>query len=195
MNNHIDVSTCDLLLWEKLIDGDKDSYSSLFVKYYDDLYAYSLKITKEEDFSHDIIQELFVNIWTSRHKLKPVNNLKPYLLRCVKNLIIDYSRKNKTIERTNSNIVMEDFVFSPEDFRIDKEESAFQTEKILALLNSLPDRVREAVYLRYFVGLSYAEIAEVMDINSQTAQNFVHRGVRQMKELYMVFLAIVPYSI
>lgn len=195
MRDYFDVKTDDLLLWKQLIEGDKNAYSTLFVKYYDDLYAYSLKLTKVEDLSHDIIQELFVNLWITRHKLKPVSNLKPYLLRCVKNLTIDYSRKSKTIERVNQNIVSEEIVFSQEDFRISNEETAAQSAKVLALLNSLPSRVREAIYLRYFTGLDYSEIANVMEINVQTAQNFVHRGIRQMKEVYVVFLSIVPYSI
>ncbi len=195
MREFSDVKTDDLLLWKQLIEGDKHAYSALFVKFYDNLYAYSLKLTKEEDLSHDIIQELFVNLWVTRHKLKPVSNLKPYLLRCVKNLIIDYSRKSKTIEKTNQNIIQDEIVFSQEDFRINNEETVAQTAKVMELLNSLPGRVREAIYLRYFTGLDYNEIANVMDINVQTAQNFVHRGIRQMKEVYLVFLTIVPYSI
>jgi RNA polymerase sigma factor (sigma-70 family) len=194
MRTSLDVKTDDLLLWKQLIEGDKQAYSTLFVRFYDNLYAYSLKLTKEDDLSHDIVQELFVNLWVSRHKLKPVSNLKPYLLRCVKNLIIDYLRRSKTIERTNLNIIQEEIVFSQEDFRISSEETIAQTAKVMELLNALPGRVKEAIYLRYFSGLDYNEIANVMDINVQSAQNFVHRGIRQMKEVYLVFLAIVPYN-
>jgi RNA polymerase sigma factor (sigma-70 family) len=194
MRTSLDVKTDDLLLWKQLIEGDKQAYSTLFVRFYDNLYAYSLKLTKEDDLSHDIVQELFVNLWVSRHKLKPVSNLKPYLLRCVKNLIIDYLRRSKTIERTNLNIIQEEIVFSQEDFRISSEETIAQTAKVMELLNALPGRVKEAIYLRYFSGLDYNEIANVMDINVQSAQNFVHRGIRQMKEVYLIFLAIVPYN-
>lgn len=195
MRTSLDVRSDDLLLWKQLIEGDKQAYSALFVRFYDSIYAYALKLTKEDDLSHDFVQELFVNLWVSRYKLKPVINLKPYLLRCVKNLIIDYHRRSKIIERTTQNIIQEEIVFSQEDFRISSEETIAQTAKVMGLLNSLPVRVKEAIYLRYFSGLDYNEIANVMDINVQTAQNFVHRGIRQMKEVYLFFLAIVPYNI
>ena len=184
----------ELSLWEQLRKGDENAFSTLFVRFYADLYAYSVKLTKEESLSHDIVQELFLNLWQSHQKLQPIESIKPFLLKCAKNLVIDYWRKIKTIEKTNQSIVQEEIVFSYEDFKISNEETAAQTEQILAMLNTLPDRVKEAIYLRFFTGLSYTEIAKVMDVNVQSARNFVHRGIRQMKDVYVIFLAIVPYT-
>ena len=188
------ISKDDLSLWEELRMGDKDAFSALFVRFYADLYAYALKLTKEETLSQDIVQELFLNIWQSHQRIQVLESIKPFLLRCTKNLIIDYWRKEKTIERTNQNLTQEEIEFSQEDFRISNEESAEQRGKVLAMLNTLPDRVKEAIYLRYFTGLNYTEIARVMDVNVQTARNFVHRGIRQMKDVYIVFLLIAPYA-
>jgi len=185
------VTNDDLELWEKLRQGNQKAFSALFVLFYDDLYAYSLKFTKEEELSKDIIQELFFNLWLSYPKLKQVEILKPYLLRCTKNLIIDYRRKLSTQQKHNLNLVQDEIVFSQEDFRINLEAESAQTEKLLSILNTLPDRVREAIYLHFFNGLSYTEIAVVMDINVQTARNFVHRGIHQMKDFYLLFLLIV----
>ena len=181
----------DLELWEKLRQGNQKAFSALFVLYYDDLYTYSLKFTNEEELSKDIIQELFFNLWLSYPKLKQVEILKPYLLRCVKNLIIDYKRKLLTQQKYDLNLIQDEIVFSQEDFRINLEGDSAQTEKLLYILNTLPDRVRETIYLHFFNGLSYTEIAIVMDINIQTARNFVHRGIRQMKDLYLLLLPIV----
>ncbi len=183
----------DLELWEDLRQGNQKAFSTLFVRFYNDLYAYSLKLTKEEELSKDIIQELFFNLWLSYPTLKQVEILKPYLLKCTKNLIIDYKRRLSTQQKHNLNLIQEDIIFSQEDFRINLEEKSVQTEKLLAILNTLPNRVRETIYLHFFNGLSYAEIAEVMDITTQTARNFVHRGIRQMKDLYLLFLLIAPY--
>ncbi len=188
------ITNDDLSLWEHLRKGDESAFSTLFVRFYDVLYAYSLKFTKEEALSHDIIQELFLNLWQTHHKLKSTESVKPFLLKCTKNLIIDYQRKVKIIEKTKESIVQEEIVFSQEDFRISTEEMAAQTEKVLTLLNVLPSRVKEAIYLRFFIGLNYTEIARVMDVNIQSARNFVHRGIQQMKDVYLVFLAIVPYN-
>ena len=185
------VANDDLELWEKLRQGNQKAFSALFVLYYDDLYTYSLKFTNEEELSKDIIQELFFNLWLSYPKLKQVEILKPYLLRCVKNLIIDYKRKLLTQQKYDLNLIQDEIVFSQEDFRINLEGDSAQTEKLLYILNTLPDRVRETIYLHFFNGLSYTEIAIVMDINIQTARNFVHRGIRQMKDLYLLLLPIV----
>jgi RNA polymerase sigma factor (sigma-70 family) len=189
------VANDDLELWENLRQGNQKAFSALFVRFYDDLYAYSLKLTKEEELSKDIIQELFFNLWLSYPKLKQVEILKPYLLKCTKNLIIDYKRRLSTQQKCSLNLIQEDIVFSQEDFRINMEEKSVQTEKLLSILNTLPNRVRETLYLHFFNGLSYPEIALVMDINAQTARNFVHRGIRQMKDLYLLFFLVVSYQI
>ena len=189
------VANDDLDLWEKLRQGNQKAFSALFVLFYDDLYTYSLKLTKEEELSKDIIQELFFNLWLSYPKLKQVEILKPYLLKCTKNLIIDYKRRLSTQQKCSLNLIQEDIVFSQEDFRINMEEKSVQTEKLLSILNTLPNRVRETLYLHFFNGLSYPEIALVMDINAQTARNFVHRGIRQMKDLYLLFFLVVSYQI
>jgi RNA polymerase sigma factor (sigma-70 family) len=188
------VANGDLELWENLRQGNQKAFSALFVRFYDDLYAYSLKLTKEEELSKDIIQELFFNLWLSHHKLKQIEILKPYLLKCTKNLIIDYKRKLSTQQKYNQKFIEDDIVFSQEDFRINLEEKSVQTEKLLSLLNTLPERVRETLYLHFFNGLSYIEIAVVMDINVQTARNFAHRGIRQLKDFYFLFLLIAPYQ-
>lgn len=184
------IATDDLELWEKLRQGNQEAFSALFVLFYDDLYAYSLKFTKEEELSKDIIQELFFNLWLSYSKLKKIEILKPYLLRCVKNLIIDYKRKLSTQQKYNLNLVQDEIVFSQEDFRINLEGKSFQKEKLLYILNALPNRVKETIYLRFFNGLSYKEIAIVMNINVQTVRNFLHRGLHQMKDLYSLFLLL-----
>ena len=184
------ITTDELELWEKLRQGNQRAFSALFVLFYDDLYAYSLKFTKEEELSKDIIQELFFNLWLSHPKLKQVEILKPYLLRCVKNLIIDYKRKLSTQQKHNLNLIQDEIVFSQEDFRINLEGKSAQKGKLLCILNTLPNRVRETIYLRFFNGLSYSEIAIVMDINVQTVRNFLHRGILQMKELYSLILLL-----
>src|ERR1035437_3405706 len=130
------VANDDLDLWEKLRQGDQKAFSALFVLFYDDLYTYSLKFTKEEELSKDIIQELFFNLWLSYPKLKQVEILKPYLLKCTKNLIIDYKRRLSTQQKCSLNLIQEDIVFSQEDFRINMEEKSVQTEKLLSILNT-----------------------------------------------------------
>jgi len=194
MHKNSYISKDDLCLWEELQMGDKDAFSVLFMRFYADLYAYASKLTKEEILSQDIVQELFLNIWQSHQRIQAIGSIKPFLLGCTKNLIIDYWRKGKTTERTNQNLSQEEIEFSQEDFRISNEESAEQRGKVLAMLNTLPNRVKEAIYLRYFTGLNDTEIAKVMEINIQTARNYVHWGIRQMKDVYIIFLAIAPHA-
>ena len=51
------------------------------------------------------------------------------------------------------------------------------------MLDSLTDRQREAVYLRYTQGLSYEEIGKLMGIQPKAAQKLVYRAIEQMRKI------------
>ena len=58
----------------------------------------------------------------------------------------------------------------------------FRTKNIPTLLNKLPKRQKEAIYLKYYSGLKATEIAEIMDINYQSVVNILHKAIKNLKE-------------
>ena len=64
----------------------------------------------------------------------------------------------------------------------EKERAAMQ-KQLKKMLDSLTDRQREAVYLRYTQGLSYEEIGKLMGIQPKAAQKLVYRAIEQMRKI------------
>ncbi|MDG1872019.1 MAG: sigma-70 region 4 domain-containing protein [Flavobacterium sp.] len=58
-------------------------------------------------------------------------------------------------------------------------------------MNLLPSRQKEALYLRYNQGLSVEQIAELMDVNYQSANNLLHRAVLNLRKDWNVSLALL----
>ena len=60
-----------------------------------------------------------------------------------------------------------------------------QVHQLNTLLNQLPARQREALYLRYHQQLDIDEIARLMQINPQSASNLLHRGIKHIREVWV----------
>ena len=156
-------------------------FTSVYRHYFDILYNYGIRIAKDEDLVKDGIQELFFRIWKNHINLLAVSNLKTYLLKGLRNQIINILElKNNKINRIEieDNISVE---FSPEDYYINNQLEDAVRKRVLQALNKLSKKQREAIYLRYFEELEYDEIAEIMNINIQSVKNNLQRSYPSLK--------------
>jgi len=63
-----------------------------------------------------------------------------------------------------------------------QETENFKNKNIAILLNKLPKRQKEAIYLKYYSGLKTTEISEIMNINYQSVVNTLHKAINNLKE-------------
>ncbi len=170
----------DYELWQQLKQGDEHAVSEMMQYYYADLYQYSLKIAGDADLSKDCIQEVFMEIWTKREKLSDVNYIKPYLFKSLRRRIVYHkTQKKKELDNLEADF---DVVFSQEDFLIHEQNTKERQEKLVKALNQLSKRQREAIYLKFYEGLSYEEIAEIMGITYQPLYNLIYKSLKLLRE-------------
>ena len=173
-------------LWQGFLNGNKAALSEIFIQYHDDLFRYGLKLSGNENLVKDCIQDLFLKLWKNRSNLHPVENLKPYLFKSLRNHIIDSLALQKPMVN-----LKEDFehpfeiIYSPEDFLINSQITDETRQKVIHALNQLMPRQREAIYLRYFEELDFETISQVMDINVQSVRNSLHRGMEALRKLML----------
>lgn len=176
--------TNDTNLWKAFREGDQDAFHCIYQEHYNGLYHYALKITQSKAVSEDCLQNLFINLWTSRKNLSDICSIKPYLF---KSLRRDLKRINYSpILRKDSEAVLLQLHiapnFSPEDIIVEDETQKYLQEQIAHVLNRLPARQREVVYLRYYEGLEYKEIAQVMGVHYQSVVNFLFKAMSYLKK-------------
>lgn len=166
------------VLWKKFKRGNAAAFSTLYRHYYSPLYLYALKTTADQDNARECVQELFVTLWKSRQRLSNVREVKPYLFKSLRGIIYRHQSRRATTTTT----VPEGWEFSPEDFLIQQEDDSYRQDTLAAVLNGLPPRQREAVYLKYYEDLSYPQIAEVLHVNYQSAVNLVYQAFQRLKQ-------------
>jgi RNA polymerase sigma factor (sigma-70 family) len=182
----------DFTLWNNLRAGDEKAFSTLFEKYYSDLVRYGNSLCSYDDRVQDCVQDVFTDIWVYRESLSHNVIIKAYLLSSVRKRIArlyqrdPFFKKERNIETTEFL-----FDFSIEQQLIDDEITAEKVSQLNMLINNLPSRQKEAMYLRYHQQLSVDQIAEIMSVNYQSASNILFRGIQNLRKDWKENISII----
>ncbi|WP_255462813.1 RNA polymerase sigma factor [Flavobacterium sp. GP15] len=190
-SNHLD----DDILWSNVKMGDEKAFSHLFEKHYAHLIRYGNSLSPLKDKVQDCVQEVFTDIWIYRESISESIVVKAYLLSSVRKRIARHQERDRFFGKTTSIDTIEFLLdFSIEHDLIADETTANKVFNLNKLLNELPSRQKEALYLRYHQGLSVDEIASTLDVNYQSANNLLYRAVlnlrKDWKDIILLFLAV-----
>lgn len=151
-----------------------------------------MKFVADESLVKDCIQDLFVKLHNNRASISSTTNPKFYLLFSLKNMILDTIAKNKRLTYVSP----EDLPFiATYHYSNDQDETEYEEEikeKFKQVMNLLNPRQKEAIYLRFQLGLSYEEISQLLQINYQSARNLIHRSISKIRENmdFTLFIAL-----
>lgn len=175
----------DSQLWQQLKNGSEIALGKLIKKYFNLLQNYGYKFFRNEDFVKDCVQEVFVEIWSRRQNISQPDSVRAYLLSSVRKKILRESVRQK-INGENEIINIENDLkfaeFSPELVIIEQENTQETIQKVAILLNSLPKRQREVIYLRFYQNLERDEIAQIMSVNCQSVSNLLQAAFKTIRE-------------
>jgi RNA polymerase sigma factor (sigma-70 family) len=173
-------------LLQRLQQNDEVALASLMKMYYDDLYNYAARFTKDDGLIKDCIQEVFISLWQRRETADTILSPKYYFLRAIKNKVLKSLHKN-TRTTTSAHLQDEyDFFheFSIERIIIEKQVSEEKAEKLRKTLTLLSKRQKEIIYLKYYQYLDHGQIAELMNVSRQSVYNLLHETIHKLRSLW-----------
>lgn len=173
----------DSELWTSLKAGNEKAFSMLFKKYYATLVQYGNSLSGHSEKVQDCVQDVFSDIWLYKHSLSDTAVVKAYLLSSVRRRLARNNERDH-IFRQSSTIDSVSFLYdySVEHQLILDEDVLSKVLFINKLLNNLPPRQKEALYLRFHQGLSVEQVAEILNVNSQSASNLIHRALLHLRK-------------
>lgn len=196
----VNVSSTDSAehqLWKQFLAGDTSACQMLMTDYFKTLFRYGSRFSKDNEFIKDCIQDLFLYLWEHRASLRTDVAIKPYLLVSLRRLMHrSLPNTTKSDEFTDDKVNPFNFTFSVEEQYIQQETTGNQIRQMKQLLDLLPPRQKEVLYLKYFQELEREEIAEIMGIVPQTVSNLVQLAIKQLRQYttisVLLFLSL-PY--
>jgi RNA polymerase sigma factor (sigma-70 family) len=189
------MTLLDASLWNDFLAGSKQAFERIFLAHYDDLFRYGMRLTGDEEVVKDCIQNLFQRLWQRRKALGAVEEIRPYLFTALRYHITDEMRAQKRRSALQTGYPELAAEHSPEDFLIAQQLTTEQQAQLLAALNQLSNRHREALYLKFFDGFAYDRIATIMDLNQQSVRNLVHQAIKRMRQVLPTSLLLLLQGI
>lgn len=171
-------------LWKSFKKGDLKAYENLFNLFYQDLYGYGLKLCSRTELVRDSIQSLFVILWDRKEHLGEVRSVKAYLLASLRRKILKTLRQERKMNTLDlmQEIPVPAVQMSIEESIIQGELEEHQKQMLQDALKKLPERQKEILFLKYYNGMSYEEIEEILSINYQSIRNHIYRALERLRE-------------
>ena len=181
----------ELILFEKMQQGDTSALEYFFREYTDVLYYRAFGFVKDSSVSEDIVQEVFIRFWQLRKNLKITDSVVGYLCKAVDHRCQNYLEHLKVkhhYEESQRWEIME------EEVSEDEEELNIMRERLNVFVDSLPEKCREIFILACIEGLKYKEVGERLDVSVNTVKTQLKSAYSKLRaEFNEKDLEIIAY--
>ncbi|HEY5509892.1 MAG TPA: RNA polymerase sigma-70 factor [Prolixibacteraceae bacterium] len=176
-------------LLEKLKEGDTFAFEVLFYKYRNKIKGFATKLVPTQIDPDEIVQEVFVKIWLKKESIDPEKNFQSYLFSIAKNLVLDHlkSAVNRKLYFVEEHFQQD--LITEKDAEI--QFSADTEERMLSLIQQIPERRREIFCLSRFDGLSYKQIAKRLNITENTVDSQIRNSLTFLRKEFRKIVTLL----
>ena len=160
---------------------DKSNFERLFRENFTPLTNIANAVVRDKDTACDIVQHVFIKLWTHLEKVEITSSEKSYLHRAVVNTAINYIEKNKRI------ILRDSFSDLENNIAIDPDENDREIRRteintrICEVIDELPEKCRAVFSLSRIEGMKNAEIAEHLDVSVKTVEKHIGKALKHLR--------------
>jgi RNA polymerase sigma-70 factor, ECF subfamily len=160
-----------------------EAIAALVAEYSATLYRVAYSVMRNSAEAEDAVQEAFLRVLKHRDKLGEIRDLRVWLVRITWNVVLDRKRRGKT-RPENDDIADFARVLPSGDRSADEELISSQEHaRILALIDLLPAKERQALLLSAVEELSTAQIALVLKTTESSVRSRIFRARRELSAL------------
>lgn len=168
-------SDTDDVLVKCAIAGDEAALGIMMRRYRPVMRGCALRILRANSEADDVVQEAFIAAWQKLSTLNDANQLKPWLLRIVRNKSIDRLRVRNVLT-----LPLSDDLHSVCGSPCEVVENLLQSSALSAALDQLPVNQRQAWLMRQLSGCSYTAIAGELGVPTSTVRGLLSRSRRTL---------------
>tara|TARA_B100001758_G_scaffold213118_1_gene197426 strand:- start:26 stop:649 length:624 start_codon:yes stop_codon:yes gene_type:complete len=177
----------DLSLVKRVKKGDYRAFDLLVLKYQSRVIATAFKFVKEKQLAEDIAQEAFIKSYKSIDSFREESSFYTWVYRITVNTAKNYLLSSKRRDELVISDLSQDDSFYPEKLDVDSPQEILKASELRDLifetLSSLGEETRTALSLREFDGLSYEQIAEIVQCPVGTVRSRIFRGREIIEEV------------
>jgi len=176
------VDNIETRLVKLALKGDQRAFAEIVELYKDKIFHLGYRMLSNRHEAEDVVQETFLRVYKNLDRYDQKQKFSTWIYRIGTNLCIDRLRKRKPSYSLDAELNDQDgtdgYALLPGDERTPESEYLLsETQQLIhQAIDSLPDKYKTVMVLRYLQELSLQEISEVMDMPVTTIKTRVHRG-------------------
>jgi RNA polymerase sigma-70 factor (ECF subfamily) len=158
---------------------DQEAFATLFHGYKHKLYAYVLRLTESEMLAEDIVQDVFMKLWSDHASLGSIENFGSYLFRMSKNQVINHFKR-----MAHETLIMSEMFHQTSGGHNETQDiiALKDVEKILGeILEKLPPQQKAVYQLSREEGRTHDEIANLLKISPNTVKNHIVQAMSTIR--------------
>jgi RNA polymerase sigma-70 factor, ECF subfamily len=185
----------DAVLAKQVLDGDQEAFKFLVRRYEAPLFNFICRFLGDYDQTCDVLQLVFIRLYTSLPKLGTGEPFKPWLFQVARNCCVDELRRKRRCavhfsQFENSEGELAGLCDLPDPRPLPEEvvERRDLQAQLQGAIEALPHKFRTVVILRYSSQMSFAEIGQVLSMPEATAKTYFHRAKALLRKALLTRL-------
>ncbi|CUT01678.1 RNA polymerase sigma factor [Candidatus Chrysopegis kryptomonas] len=168
----------DREILERIKNGEISAFEEIYEKYKNQLYRFCFRMISDKETALDIVQDVFLKLYENINSIEPNSSLSALLFKMARNKCLNFIRDKKEKIDTEQ-------IEINSNFEIEKEFEIKETkERLMKVLDLIGDEYREILILREWNGLSYADIAEVLNTTIPAVKSKLFKARKKLTEIY-----------
>lgn len=165
-------------LFARLAAGDEAAFDSIFRTWYAPLVRVATYLLHDAGIAEEVVQDVLLEVWRRRETLAFEQEPRRYLMRATRNRALNHVRHQQVAARAAARDVSEEAHAATAPAMVDAAELEVAISQAVA---TLPDRCRAVFELSRRHGMSYAQIADALDIAPKTVENQMGKALRMLR--------------
>jgi RNA polymerase sigma-70 factor (family 1) len=182
------------MLFQKISEGNEESFKIFFDRYKNRLFRFIKNITKSGDVAEELMHDVFLKIWTEKQSLAIVENPEVFIFVIAKNKALSHLRKIAREGRLLEEVALNMLAFHDDTNEL--VEANDSNRLIQDAVKSLSPQQQRIYDMSRNEGLSHDQIADVLQISKSTVNNHLTTAMKQIRvyllahnrEILMLFL-------
>ncbi|MGB0915319.1 MAG: RNA polymerase sigma factor [Crocinitomicaceae bacterium] len=164
---------------DAFIEGKKDGFDKIYEAYSPGMFIISLRYTRCKDDAEDVLQETFIKIYNNRDKYDVERPIGAWIKTITIRTALNYIKEHYKFD------LKDDESYFDKSIHIESVDSDQQDlkNKLIAVLNQLPDGYRTIFNLYTIDNLTHKEIASYLDISEGTSKSQYSKAKKMIKQL------------
>jgi RNA polymerase sigma factor (sigma-70 family) len=178
----------DTLILNALRQDDEAALNHLFSTYYNRLYRTGLKYGATNETVEEAIQAVFIDVWQYRQTLGEIISFEAYLKGALRKRMTKVALKSDKNPQNPQNTegVENDILLSVEAYEnvlILQETNDQKRTELKSALEQLTPRQKELIVMRYFEEMSYADITEKTQLQTDSIYKTIHEALKRLRSI------------